>query len=199
MKETYCYYVRVSSSDQEEKRTYENQIIEIKKYSKENKLKLSNEFRDVMTGKKYNRPQFINMMNTIHEYKGVVIAFIDRLGRDFVEQMRVFVKLYDTGTDLHVVDFGNVDFKSLDDQFKYVLESWFGAKENERHSKRVKGGIARFIKEHKRWGRLPIEIDWDKYDTLKKAKITNTDIAKILKVSRTTLYSKVKKRNEKEK
>ncbi len=197
LKETFCYYVRVSSKQQEQKRTYENQITAIEKYAEKKNLLLSDEYKDVMTGTKYDRPAFIKMMRKLIDYKGMIVSFIDRLGRDFVEQMRVFAELHKTGVDIHVVDFGELDWDSLDDQFKYVIESYFGAKESERHVQRVKAGIARKRRENNgQWGRKPKDIDWIKYDACVKAGLNKTEIAKALSISRTTLHTKLKEREK---
>jgi len=187
----------VSTKDQEDKRSYENQINQIKKYAKEFGLKISDEYRDTISGTTYKRPAFNKLLDSINNYKGVIVAFIDRLGRDFVEQMNLFVKLYNSGTDVHVVDFGKINMDSIDDQFRYILESWFAAKENLRRRKRQLLGIERYKKEHGRWGRKEKKIDWKKYEVMKKSGVfSESEIARALGVSRTTLYNKKKNRKK---
>lgn len=197
LKNTYCYYVRVSSKMQEQKGSYKNQIFEIKKYAKANGFILSDEYKDIMTGSKYDRLKLIKMMNNIDKYKGVIVAFIDRLGRDLVEQMRVFTDFIDSKIEIHVTDFGELDYASLEDQFKYIIESYFAAKENERHSKRIIQGIERYKRENDgQWGRKIKKINWERYDKLRKVGFSDPEIAKIFDIGRTTLYDKKKKRKK---
>jgi len=195
----YCYYVRVSTKEQEEKRTYEVQINEVKKYAESLDLILSTEYRDIMSGKSKKRPKFNQMLQDLKSnYKGVIVAFVDRLGRDFVEQLRTYIKIYDTGKEIHVVDYGRVNQDNLDDQFKYIIESYFSAKEIERHSDRIKGGIERYKKEHGRWGPKKKEIDWELFERLERQGLNREQLARVFEMCRTTLYRRIKEEEDKE-
>jgi len=200
LKETFCYYTRVSTTMQEEKKTRKSQILAIKNYAEKKKLKLSKEYKDVMTGMDYDRPGFKQMITELNNYKGVIIPFVDRLGRDFIEQMKVFVKLHESKVEIHVVDIGEINPRSLDDQLKYVFESYFSAKERERLIQRIKFGIERKRKEQDGlWGRRMKPIDWEKFYMLKTIGLSMVEISKVLKVGRTTLYRKLNEKNTREK
>lgn len=193
----YCYYVRVSTKEQEEKRTYEVQINEIKKYVGSLDLILSTEYRDTMSGKSKKRPRFNQMLQDLKSnYKGVIVAFVDRLGRDFVEQLRTYIKIYDTKKEVHVVDYGRINQDNLDDQFKYIIESYFSAKEIERHADRIKGGIERYMKKHGRWGPKRKEIDEELFERLEKQGLNREQIARVFNMCRTTLYRRIKEKEE---
>lgn len=70
-------YVRVSSKDQHEDRQIANMI--------EQGIPAENIFTDKQSGKDFNRPEYIRLMNTIKEGDVVYLHSIDRLGRNYDE------------------------------------------------------------------------------------------------------------------
>lgn len=70
-------YVRVSSKDQHEDRQIANMI--------EQRIPAENIFTDKQSGKDFNRPEYIRLMNTIKEGDVVYLHSIDRLGRNYDE------------------------------------------------------------------------------------------------------------------
>jgi len=70
-------YVRVSSKDQHEDRQIANMM--------EQGIPVENIFMDKQSGKDFNRPEYIKLMNTIKEGDVVYFCSIDRLGRNYDE------------------------------------------------------------------------------------------------------------------
>lgn len=70
-------YVRVSSKDQHEDRQIVNMM--------EQGIPAENIFMDKQSGKDFNRPEYIKLMNTIKEGDVVYLYSIDRLGRNYDE------------------------------------------------------------------------------------------------------------------
>lgn len=90
-------YVRVSSKDQCEDR----QILALKEHGVSEK----NIFMDKMSGKNFNRPEYIRLLRKIKPGDVIVIKAIDRLGRNYdeiQEQWRIITK--EKQADIRVID-----------------------------------------------------------------------------------------------
>ena len=72
-------YVRVSARDQNEDR----QLIALENFE----IPKGHIFIDKQSGKDFNRPAYLHLMNTIKENDLIIIKSIDRLGRDYEEIM----------------------------------------------------------------------------------------------------------------
>ena len=90
-------YVRVSSKDQCEDR----QILALE----EQGVSQKNIFMDKMSGKDFNRPEYIRLLRKIKPGDVIVIKSIDRLGRNYdeiQEQWRIITK--EKQADIRVID-----------------------------------------------------------------------------------------------
>ncbi len=90
-------YVRVSSKDQCEDR----QILALREHGVTDK----NIFMDKMSGKDFNRPEYIRLLRRLKPGDVVVIKSIDRLGRNYdeiQEQWRIITKVKQA--DIQVLD-----------------------------------------------------------------------------------------------
>lgn len=90
-------YVRVSSKDQCEDR----QILALK----EQGVSQENIFMDKLSGKDFNRPEYIRLLRKIRPGDVIVIKAIDRLGRNYdeiQEQWRIITK--EKQADIRVID-----------------------------------------------------------------------------------------------
>ncbi len=80
-------YVRVSTKDQNEDR----QLLAMQEFPVDEK----NIFMDKLSGKDFNRPQYIKLLRRVRPGDVIVIKSIDRLGRDYEEiqnQWRIITK-----------------------------------------------------------------------------------------------------------
>lgn len=90
-------YVRVSSKDQCEDR----QVLALKEHGVDRK----NIYMDKLSGKDFNRPEYIRLLRRLHSGDVVVIKSIDRLGRNYdeiQEQWRIITKVKQA--DIQVLD-----------------------------------------------------------------------------------------------
>lgn len=90
-------YVRVSTKDQCEDR----QMIALRQFP----VPENNIFIDKLSGKDFNRPQYIRLMRKIKPGDILVVKSIDRLGRNYEEiqnQWRLITK--EKGVDIVVID-----------------------------------------------------------------------------------------------
>lgn len=80
-------YMRVSTKEQNEDR----QLIAMLEFGVEE----SNLFMDKQSGKDFNRPAYLQLLNTLKAGDVLVVKSIDRLGRDYeeiIEQWRIITK-----------------------------------------------------------------------------------------------------------
>ena len=90
-------YVRVSSRDQCEDR----QMLALREYG----VPAQNIFLDKLSGKDFNRPEYIRLLRKLRLGDTLVIKSIDRLGRNYEEiqeQWRIITKVKQA--DIHVID-----------------------------------------------------------------------------------------------
>lgn len=103
-------YARVSSKEQK----LDRQIEAAKTY--EPKLREKNIFADKLSGKDFNRQQYINLLEVLKEGDLLIVKSIDRLGRDYheiIEQWRILTK--DMGVDIVVLDMPLLDTRTYKD------------------------------------------------------------------------------------
>lgn len=90
-------YIRVSAKDQ----SPERQFLAMQ----EQQIKQENIYLDKMSGKSFERPQYLQLLKSLKKGDVLVIKSIDRLGRNYeeiLEQWRIITK--EIGADIHVID-----------------------------------------------------------------------------------------------
>lgn len=95
-------YIRVSTKEQ----NLERQMIAMRKMD----IPAKNLFKDVQSGKDFNRPQYKKMLSKMKEDDLLYITSIDRLGRNYneiIEQWRHITK--EMGVDIVVLDMPILD------------------------------------------------------------------------------------------
>lgn len=164
-------YIRVSSRDQNEDR----QLIAMDGAV----VPPGNIFIDKLSGKNFDRPQYIRMLRAMKEEDVLFIKSIDRLGRNYseiLEQWRVITK--EKGVDIVVIDMPLLDTRRGKDLIgtflsDVVLQVLSFVAENERLSihKRQAEGIAAAKAKGIRFGRPPqplptdFELIWQQWKT----------------------------------
>lgn len=101
-------YIRVSTQDQTEDR----QMIALKNVG----VMEENIYMDKLSGKDFNRPQYISLVNQLKRGDLLYVLSIDRLGRNYVEiqeQWRILTK--ETGVDICVIDMPLLDTRQNKD------------------------------------------------------------------------------------
>ena len=154
-------YVRVSSIDQNEHR----QLLAMK----ERGIKEENTFLDKQSGKDFNRPAYMDLLEKLKEGDLLYIHSIDRLGRDYEEiqnQWRILTK--EKGVDIDVIDMPLLNTQNGKDLLgtfiaDLVLQVLSFVAQNEREAirKRQKEGILAAQKRGIRFGRPAYEMPKD--------------------------------------
>ena len=191
-------YIRVSSHEQNEER----QLMAMR----ELKIPEENIYMDKLSGKDFNRPNYIELVRKIEEGDVLYILSIDRLGRNYEEiqnQWRILTK--EKNVDICVIDMpllDTTDRKDLMGTFiaDLVLQILSFVAQNERDAirQRQAQGIAAAKANGVKFGRpeLPLPDDFEKIlDKLKQGKITVQDAAELSKMSESTFYRRVREQS----
>ncbi len=194
MSNTYGY-VRVSSTDQNEDR----QMLALK----ENGVLQKNIFMDKLSGKDFNRPQYIKMLSKLKEGDMLYILSIDRLGRNYEEiqnQWRILTK--EIRIDISVIDMPLLNTQNGKDLMgtfiaDLVLQilSFVAQSERENIKKRQAQGIDAAKLKGVRFGRpaVPYPEDFSSIIGLwEKKYITITQALQRCNMKQATFYRKLK-------
>lgn len=188
-------YIRVSSADQNEDR----QMIALTEAGVPEK----NIYMDKLSGKNFDRPQYMKLVKKLKAGDLLYILSIDRLGRNYEEiqnQWRILTK--EKGVDICVLDMPLLDTRQGKDLMgtfiaDLVLQilSFVAQSERENIRKRQEQGIAAAKARGVRFGRPEIPIpdnfgkivsDWE------KKKISFEDTLKLCNMSEATFYRKLR-------
>ena len=182
-------YVRVSTVDQNEDR----QLIALRNFGVERI------FLDKMSGKDFNRPQYLSMVRRLREGDLLVVASIDRLGRNYKDiQQQWQILTRDRKVDIVVLDMPLLDTRKHKDLMgtfiaDLVLQvlSFVAHTEREFIRKRQAEGIAAAKRKGVHCGREPKQPPDNFEEVVKgwrKKLYSGKEAARRLGVSRTYLY-----------
>ena len=188
-------YVRVSAADQNEAR----QVIEMEK------LGLTSEriFIDKQSGKDFNRPEYIKLINLLQKGDLLYVKAIDRLGRNYKEiqdQWRIITK--EMEVDVVVLDMPLLDtrvYKDLMGTFiaDLVLQvlSFVAQSERENIKKRQAEGIKAAKLRGVAFGR-PIKLPPQNFPNIvnrwENGRIPAQDAARLSNMSMATFYRRLR-------
>ena len=188
-------YVRVSAADQNEAR----QVIEMEK------LGLTSEriFIDKQSGKDFNRPEYIKLINLLQKGDLLYVKAIDRLGRNYKEiqdQWRIITK--EMEVDVVVLDMPLLDtrvYKDLMGTFiaDLVLQvlSFVAQSERENIKKRQAEGIKAAKLRGVAFGR-PIKLPPQNFPNIvnrwENGRISAQDAARLSNMSMATFYRRLR-------
>ena len=188
-------YIRVSSIDQNEDRQLDAM----------NELKILPDcvYMDKQSGKDFERMNYKKLVRRLRKGDLFYIKSIDRLGRNYdeiIEQWRIITK--EKGADIVVIDMPLLDTRLNKDLMgtfiaDIVLQilSFVAHSERDNIRKRQAEGIASAKSRGVRFGRPEKEMP-DNFGELVKRwerrQISTADVLKLCKISRTTLYAKMK-------
>ena len=194
-------YVRVSSSDQNEDR----QLIEMEGLT----IPIQNVFIDKQSGKNFNRPQYIKLLETLKKGDLLYVKSIDRLGRNYkeiLEQWQMLTK--EMEVDVVVIDMPLLDTRTAKDLLgtfiaDLVLQvlSFVAQNERENIKKRQEEGIRAAKLRGVKFGRptIPIPDDFEfLVEQWEHGEISVDYVARESKMSESTFYRRLKElRNNK--
>ena len=183
-------YIRVSTIEQNEARQVESLKAEgVEKI-----------YMDKQSGKDFERPEYIRMINELNEGDVVILHSLDRLGRNYdmiIEEWHRITKTLKA--HIKVLDMSLLDTTAMDNELlsrflsDLVLQVLSFVAENERTNirKRQAEGIAIAKAQGKYKGGKPKKIDEDLFNSnlveFKRGKITKSQFASNIGVSRPTL------------
>ena len=188
-------YVRVSAIDQNEDR----QLMEMKSL----KIPKSQIFIDKQSGKDFDRPAYIKMVEQLKQGDLLYIKSIDRLGRNYDEiqnQWRILTK--EMKIDIIVIDMLLLDTRTKENNLMgtfiadLVLQILSFVAQNERETirKRQAEGIAAAQKRGVRFGR-PMKIAPDNFPLLikqfERKEISFKEMANLCNMSESSAYRRL--------
>lgn len=188
-------YIRVSSLDQNDER----QWIELKRVGVDE----SCIFSDKISGKTFERPNYMKLVNIMKQGDTLFILSIDRLGRNYAEIQRQWQCLTrEKGIDICVIDMPLLDTRREKDLMgtfvaDIVLQILSFVAENERTNirKRQEQGIKAAMQRGVAFGRprakLPSGFD-KMLEDFKNKKKTIVEIIDECKISKTTFYRRLR-------
>lgn len=205
-------YHRTSTRDQH----LDRGIHEIQKFCKEHDLKLENIFTDQQTGKNFDRPRYMVLVEDVLRKNDILLVTeLDRLGRNKRDTMEQIRKLQSMDVRLMVLELPTtlMDLSKMDNSMarlmmetinNMMLELYasMAEAELEKKEKRQKEGIAmkKLRGEWADYGRPPAmkEEQFDQaYKRVITGEITQAELKQELNLSHTTFYRYRKKYFEK--
>ena len=194
-------YVRISSNDQNEDR----QMVEMERAG----IKIDNIFIDKMSGKNFDRPEYLRMKKRLKKNDMLFILSIDRLGRDYEEiqnQWRILTK--EIGIDICVIDMPLLDTRKDKDLLgtfiaDLVLQILCFCSENERRNIKIRQqqGIAAAKARGVKFGRPRKPVSDDFHEMVQgwmRREVKISQIAQQCGISERTVYRRIQEQREKE-
>ena len=191
-------YIRVSSKDQNPDR----QILALKQCN----IKEKDIFLDKLSGKNFERPQYLRLLRCLKKGDLLIVKSIDRLGRNYgeiLEQWRKITK--EIGADIQVLDMPLLNTDSMQENLTgifisdLVLQILAYVAETERSfiRQRQAEGIAAAKARGPKFGidKSVMPEEFDKYfEMWKNRKISTRKAAEELQISHSTFYRRCKER-----
>jgi len=189
-------YIRVSTKEQNTDRQHEA----LKQYATSNNIEYKVIFEDRASGKDFERPQYQLLKETVKSGDTIIIKELDRLGRNFMDTPKELQYFFEKGIKVIILDTPLVS--TGDSKLDYTINnmlinflSYIADKEREKIQGRVIEGLKNAKAKGIKLGRpkRTLPKDFKKYySKWKDAEITGVEFAKLLNISRATLYRHIK-------
>ncbi len=173
-------------------------------YAKLNNITISKWFIDNDASAYVYRPNYDEMMKLILESNcdanGIICHTLSRFGRSTTEVLVAKENLVQNKKELVLVK-ENMDTTTPQGRLLFGIFVLFNDFEHDLIIERTSAGI-KYAKQHgtksgKPMHRPPKKVDWKKFDELIEKKVSIPSIAKILGMTKKTLYTKIKERDTK--
>lgn len=192
MKNVYGY-VRVSSRSQ----NYDLQVESIKQFCKVRDFDLIKVFGDQQSGKNMDREEFQKMISTLIDMKNpqsveaLVVTKLDRVGRSVIDLVRFMRGLADNKIDF-ITTQESIDTTNSQGRLLFHIMSALAEYERELINERTEAGLKKYLANGGKMGKPKMEIDMVEVRRLLELKVPKTAIARKMKISMPTLYSRLK-------
>lgn len=185
-------YVRVSTVEQNEER----QIKELEKHN------IDKWYIEKVSAKDTNRPKLQELLDYVREGDKVYIKDFSRLARSTKDLIDIIDNLKEKKVSLISLN-ENLDTATPTGKMLVTMIGAIDEFERANMLERQREGIAIAVEKGKYKGRKPLKIKKDKfidlYEEMEKGYITKIEMAERLKVSRSTLYRRLKDYQDKQK
>jgi len=143
------------------------------------------------------RPSFDKMWKSLDDCDGIIVKDMSRFGRSDADLLYRFNEMRDRNKRLILIN-DHIDTDNSETEFFMKILALFADREGTNIRERLKAGRA-YAKIHgtksgKPMNRPSKKIDWKKFDEMRDKKLSVSNIAKMLDVSKSKLYNALKKR-----
>jgi putative DNA-invertase from lambdoid prophage Rac len=177
-------YARISTDEQ----SHDPQLLELRREGLEEII------TDTVSGRipAVERPGLSGLLNRLGQGDSMVVARLDRLGRDTVDVMGLVRSLTESGVRVRILNIG-IETGTPNGQLFLTILAGFAQFEREIIRERTRAGLEAARQAGKRLGRSPILTSRQKKHAceLKQAGRSLAEIAKIFRVSRSTVWRTV--------
>lgn len=196
----YYAYIHVSTNNQKTDRQFDS----LNAYSKKNKIKYDCIFEDKVSGRDFNRPQYKLLKEKAIRGDTIVINELDRLGRTYEEMKNELDYFHKQGIKVIILDLPilNIEDEKLAAVINDIISnllSYIAEKEIIKMKQRIKEGIESARGRGAKLGR-PFKIVpksfYKYYDKYIDKEIKIVEFARLMGVSRNTIYRYIKKHTE---
>lgn len=137
------------------------------------------------------REEFAKMLQFIRDGETIVVAKLDRLGRDAIDILNIVNEFNNRNIKLEIVGLGSLDTTTDEGQIKLKMLSFMAEMERSLIIERTQAGLARARAEGKQLGRRSKTTDEQKVEIAHKLLNGNSvsSLARQYEVSRATIVS----------
>ena len=190
MKRVYGY-ARVSTNGQ----SLDPQIDAIKKRCEYSGYHLVNIFQDKASGKNTERKEWMQMYENLDinpdGVEAIVIYKLDRIGRSISDLLRIIEDLQKRNIDVISIS-NSFDTTSKDGRLFFYIMAALAEYERELINERTSLGRELAKERNVKFGRKPKYVNLDYYRKKRLEGVSVSKICKDLKISRATLYQRVR-------
>jgi len=193
-------YIRISQEDEKP----ENQKLAILEWGRKKGFEIAGFFIDEAVSGAIpprERPKYRAMLDYCRDngINNIILYDISRLGRNLEETLYELKRLLEEGYNVYFVypDFLNQMNDPMMKKFVISMLAWFSELYRYDIIQRTKAGLERARREGKRIGRPRKPIDLKKVEDYRRRGLSLRDIARLLGVSYSTLYRRLKEARKK--
>lgn len=136
MKTKGAIYVRESTDKQD----WKAQLDQCKEYCKKNNIQVYKVYKDIASGAKNNRKEFLKLQEDMEDEKFqiVVVWELSRATRDFMAYKVMIMRMEELKVELHSIQEGILTEGDIDSEFSNDIRALINSHERKRTAKRIK-------------------------------------------------------------
>ena len=153
MKTKGAIYVREST----EKQDWKAQLDQCKDYCRKNNIEIYNIYKDIASGAKNNRKEFLKLQEDMEDekFQMVVVWELSRATRDFMAYKVLIMRMEELGVELHSLQEGILTEGDIDSEFSNDIRALINSHERKRTAKRVKSRMEHIARSGNWTGGVP--------------------------------------------